>query len=197
MVPGAVPPLRALLAVAVAGVLVAVGLVVTGLARSAPGDEGSGPPPSPRVGRTVTVTEAVASLAVLRDWDRARSSAWASGDVAELRRIYLQGSAAGVRDVAMLSRWVERGLRVRRLTMQVLSVDLRLRTEARIVLDVTDRLAGAVAVPIGGGRPVPLPRDGLTTRRLDFRLTAAGWLLAAAYERPLASTASTSGSENS
>ena len=97
----------------------------------------------------------------------------------------------------MLSRWVERGLRVRRLTVQVLSVDLRLRTERRIVLDVTDRLAGAVAVPNGGGRAVPLPRDSLTTRRLHFRLTAAGWLLAAVYERPLASTASTSGSENS
>jgi hypothetical protein len=197
MVPGAVPPLRALLAVAVVVVVVAVGLVVTGLARSAPGEKGSGPPPSPRIGHTVSVTEAVASLAVLRDWDRARSAAWASGDVAALRRIYLRGSSAGRRDVAMLSRWVERGLRVRRLTMQVLSVDLRSRTQHRIVLDVTDRLAGAVAVPIGGGRRVPLPRDGLTTRRLDFRLTSAGWLLAAAYERPLASTASTSGSENS
>jgi hypothetical protein len=195
MVPGPAPPLRVLLAVAAAVVLVAVGLVVTGLARSAPGEERSGPPPSPGMGRIVT--EAIASLAVLRDWDRARSTAWASGDVAALRRIYLRGSAAGVRDVAMLSRWVERGLQVRRLTMQVLAVEVQVRTERRIVLDVTDRVADAVAVPIGGGRPVPLPRDGLTTRRLDFRLTPGGWLLAAAYDRPLASTASTSGSENS
>ncbi len=36
--------------------------------------------------------------------------------------------------------------------MQVLSVELRVRTERRIVLDVTDRLADAVAVPVGGGR---------------------------------------------
>ena len=51
----------------------------------------------------------------------------------------------------MLRSWVERGLRVRRLTMQVLSVELRVRTDRRIVLDVTDRLADAVAVPVGGG----------------------------------------------
>ena len=145
----------------------------------------------------MTVTEAVASLAVLRDWDRARSAAWAHGDVSALRRIYLPGSRAGAEDVGMLSRWVERGLRVRRMTMQVLTVELRVRTERRIVLDVTDRLADAVAVPVGGGRLRALPRDGLTTRRLAFRLTRDGWVLAAVYERPLASTASTSGSANS
>ena len=194
------PPLRTTLGIAAAIVVALVALVMTGLLRSTPGDEHrSSPAPEPALPRpsTMTVTEAVASLSVLRDWDRARSAAWARGDLAALRRIYLAGSRAGAHDVAMLRRWVERGLRVRRMTMQVLSVDLRVRTDRRIVLDVTDRLADTVAVPVGGGEPRLLPRDGLTTRRLTFRLTRAGWVLAAAYERPLASTAVTSGSANS
>ncbi len=193
------PPLRTTLGVAAVIVVAVVGLVMTGLLRSTPGEEHrSSPAPEPAVPRpaTMTVTEAVSSLSVLRDWDRARSAAWARGDVAALRRIYLMGSRAGARDVAMLRRWVDRGLRVRRLTMQVLSVELRVRTDRRIVLDVTDRLADAVAMPIGGGDRRELPRDGLTTRRLAFRLTGAGWVMAAAYERPLASTAVTSGSSN-
>ena len=195
------PPLRVTLTVAAVIVVAVVALVITGLLRSAPGDEDRSSPtpagPVPRVAPTVTVTEAVASLAVLRDWDRARSDAWARGDVPALRRIYLPGSRAGAHDVEMLSRWVERGLRVRRMTRQVLSVELRVRTERRIVLDVTDRLADAVAVPVDGGRWRALPRDGLTTRRLAFRLTRAGWVLAAVYDRPLASTELTSGSANS
>lgn len=194
-------PLRVTLGVAAVIVVAVVAVVVTGLLRSAPGEEDRSSPapdtPVPRVARSITVTEAVASLAVLRDWDRARSAAWAHGDVRALRRIYLEGSRVGVRDVGMLRRWVARGLRVRRMTMQVLSVGLRVRTERRIVLDVTDRLADAVAVPVDGGERRSLPRDGLTTRRLSFRLTRAGWVLAAVYERPLSSTALTSGSANS
>lgn len=193
------PQLRVALAVAAVIVVAGVALVVTGLLRATPGDDRSSPSPvaAPRLGRSVTVTEAVASLAVLRDWDRARSAAWARGDLVALRRIYLPGSAVGVRDVAMLRRWVDRGLRVRRMSMQVHSVQLRVRTERRIVLLVTDRLADAVAVPSAGGAPQALPRDGLTTRRLEFRLTRAGWALAAVYDRPLASTAVTSGSASS
>lgn len=194
------PALRTTFGVAAVIVVAVIGLVMTGLLRSTPGAERrSSPAPEPAVPRpsTMTVTEAVSSLSVLRDWDRARSAAWARGDTAALSRIYLEGSRVGERDVAMLRRWVGRGLQVRRLTMQVLSVELRVRTDRRIVLDVTDRLADAVATPIGGGGGRALPRDGLTTRRLAFRLTGAGWVMAAAYDRPLASTAVTSGSANS
>ncbi|WP_183100916.1 hypothetical protein [Nocardioides pelophilus] len=193
------PPLRMTLAVAAVIVGCVVVLVVVGVLRSTSGADRSGPAPEAeaRLAPSVTLTDAVASLSVLRDWDRARSAAWARGDTAALRRIYLVGSRVGAQDVAMLQRWVDRGLRVRRIAMQVLAVELRVRTARRIVLDVTDRLADAVAVPLGGGGGTALPRDGLTTRRLVFRLTGAGWVLAAAYERPLASTAVTSGSENS
>lgn len=195
------PPLRVTLGVAAVIVVAVFALVVTGLLRSAPGDgdrSSPSPAPPPRLAESMTVTEAVSSLAVLRDWDRARANAWARGDVAALRRIYVPGSSAGSRDLAMLRTWVERGLRVRRMTMQVHAVELRVRTERRIVLLVTDRLADAVAVPAaGGGEARPLPRDGLTTRRLEFRLVGRRWMLAAAYARPLASTAVTSGSANS
>lgn len=192
--------LRATLLVAAALVVAVVALVIAGLLRPGPGETRSGSPaPQPALPRppTVTITEAVSSLSVLRDWDRARSRAWARGDVAALRRIYQPRSDVGARDVAMLQRWVDRGLRVRRLTMQVLAVELRVRTDRRIVIDVTDRLADAVAVPPGGGPGRVLPRDGLTTRRLELRRTGTGWVMAAAYDRPLASTASTSGSANS
>jgi hypothetical protein len=138
----------------------------------------------------------VGSLVVLRDWDRARARAWAEGDLGSLRRLYARGSVAGARDAAMLRRWTERGLRVRGMAMQVVAVALHERTQWRLVLVVTDRLVGAVAV--GRGREVALPRDGESTRRLAFRRTGGRWVLASAQEvaRPVASTASTSGSAN-
>ena len=124
---------------------------------------------------------AVRSLVVLRSWDHARATAWAQGDAAALRRLYVDGSAAGRRDVAMLRRWTDRHLRVRGMSMQVLGVRLRARTERRIVLDVTDRLVGAYAV--GGGRRIALPADNASTRRLEFRRVDGRWLLASVRPR--------------
>lgn len=117
---------------------------------------------------------AVAALAVLRDWDRARARAWERGDPAALRALYVRGSPAGAADVAMLRRWRERGLRVRGMRMQVLGVRLQARGPHRVVVVVTDRLVGAVAVPGG----LPLPRDQPTRRRLELRRVAGQWLLA-------------------
>lgn len=144
--------------------------------------------------RQVDVLRAVGSLAILRDWDRARAEAWAAGDVRALRRLYTPGSTAGQRDAAMLRRWTARGLQVRGMSMQVIAVELRRRTDRTLVLVVTDRLSGAEAVGPSGS--VELPRDGASTRRLSFREVAGRWLLRSAQEvpRPVASTASTSGS---
>ncbi|MDQ6527084.1 hypothetical protein RB608_25950 [Nocardioides sp. LHD-245] len=186
-----------------AAVLLTIAAVVAGvLLRPGPPPSGtpSGGPVSvlgPAAGG-VDVARAVGSLAVLRDWDRARSRAWAEGEVAALRALYVPGSAAGERDVGMLRAWLRRGLRVEGLEMQVLAVELRRRTDHRIVLVVTDRLAAAVAVRPGPGMPTALPRDGPTTRRLAFVRDGSRWLLAAAQaaepRSPVASTASTSGS---
>ncbi|UNX56585.1 hypothetical protein MF406_18235 (plasmid) [Georgenia sp. TF02-10] len=119
------------------------------------------------------------AVAVLHSWDRARAAAWARGDVGALRRLYLPGSAAGDRDIAMLRRWSARGLRVRRVRMQVLATRARLATADRLVLVVTDRLAsGAVVERTAGPTDLRLPRDGVSTRRLAFRRTADRWVLA-------------------
>lgn len=123
-------------------------------------------------------SRAVAALGVLRVWDQARAAAWARGDPRALAALYVPGARAGVADVAMLRRWHARGLRVRGMSMQVLAAEVRVRAPDRLVLVVTDRLAGAVAVPGG----LPLPRDQPTTRRLDLRRVGGRWLLAASVE---------------
>ena len=131
--------------------------------------------------RSVGVLPVVESLAVLRDWDRSRAAAWAAGDVAALRALYARGSKAGERDVAMLRRWRGRGLRVRGMSMQLLSVELRARTARRLVLVVTDRLVGAEAVRAGSSATpsgLALPRDRPSTRRLTFMRTSGRWRLA-------------------
>jgi hypothetical protein len=129
--------------------------------------------PAPRSAGPVA---AVQALEVLRDWDAARSRAWGQGNGARLRGLYVAGSTAGRRDVAMLGRWADRGLRVQGMSMQVLGVRLEVRKPRRIVLVVTDRLVAAYA--LGRGRRYPLPRDNASTRRLEFRRVDGRWLLA-------------------
>lgn len=189
-------PLAVVIGAIVAG-LVVLATVAALAVGAGSGDRSGTAPEGERLVPDVRVVEAVESLRVLRDWDAARAAAWAAGDPSALRALYVAGSDAGRHDVAMLRRWTARGLVVRRMAMQVLSVELRARSARRIVLLVTDRLAGAVAAPAGGGPGRVLPRDRATTRRLEFRRTAGGWRLVSAYARPLASTAVTSGSSNS
>ncbi|WP_408899228.1 hypothetical protein ACJ5H2_08995 [Nocardioides sp. R1-1] len=178
-------------AVVVTVVAVVAGLALHARAPAPSGTTSAGPRVvvAPDAGR-VDVARAVGSLAVLRDWDRARAQAWADGDVAALRALYVRGSAAGARDAAMLRAWLRRGLRVEDMTMQVLAVELRRRTDRRIVVVVTDRLAGAVGVRPGSGEQVALPRDGPSTRRLVFVRSGGRWLLAAASDGGEARSAS-------
>lgn len=172
-----------------AAVVLTVVAVVLGLVLRAAAPPSSRTPPAgpravvaPSAGR-VDAARAVGSLAVLRDWDRSRARAWADGDVPALRALYLPGSAAGEQDVRMLRAWLRRGLRVEGMAMQVLGVELRRRTDRRIVLVVTDRLAGAVGVRPRSGERVALPRDGPSTRRLVFARSGGRWLLASATAR--------------
>lgn len=109
---------------------------------------------------------------VLRDWDRARSRAFADGDVAALRRLYVPGSAAGRADARLLRGYLRRGLRVEDLRVQLLAVDVLDRDPDRLRLRVTDRVARAVAVG-ERGRSV-LPRDRATTRDVELRRDAGG-----------------------
>jgi hypothetical protein len=118
---------------------------------------------------------AVSALGVLRSWDRARAEAWAAGDRGRLARLYAAGSAAGRTDLAHLDRWSSRGWRVEGMTMQVLGVRLEARSADRLVLVVTDRLTGAVAV--GHGRRGVLPSGDASTRRIEIRRVEGRWVL--------------------
>lgn len=123
------------------------------------------PSPRPEVG----------AAQILHDWDVRRSAAWASGDVAALRSLYVPGSAAGRSDVAMLRAWHARGMRVSGMRMQLLSVSVRSASERRLVLDVVDRVAGGVVRPVGGALPVDRP----TSHTVVLRRVEGEWRMVA------------------
>ncbi|GEB13445.1 hypothetical protein [Pimelobacter simplex] len=187
-------------AVVVTMVVTALAVAAGVVARGGGGGEASAAGGAPAV---AGAGAEVRALAVLHRWDRARARAWARGDPAALARLYAPRSRAGQRDVAMLRAWLRRGLRVEGLRMQVLDAALVVRDRRRLVLVVTDRLAGGLAV--GRADPSPrtgrraLPRDRPSARRLVFLRVAGRWLLSSVQPRasPVASTASTSGSANS
>lgn len=161
-------PTRLLIAV-----LVLAGVVVAGLTAL---DAADARRPEPRVSATSAPAPRTGSVALLAAWDQRRSAAWAAGDRAALDRLYAPGSAAGRADVAMLGRWTERGLRVTGLRMQVLAVEVRSAGLTRHVLEVTDRLAGGVAVGEEGREA--LPADAWSTRRVVLTRVAGEWRVA-------------------
>ncbi|WP_197025268.1 hypothetical protein [Nocardioides sp. URHA0032] len=108
---------------------------------------------------------------VLHAWDERRAAAWARGDVAGLRSLYAPGSVAGRRDATMLRAWSARGMRVSGLRMQLLRVHVRARTPAALVLEVTDRVAGGIAVP----GLLTLPRDLPTRHVVTLRQLEGEW----------------------
>jgi hypothetical protein len=111
-------------------------------------------------------------VAILRAWDADRARAWARGDQHLMRALYTPGSVAGRHDRAMLRAWTSRGLVVRRLRTQLVSVRVLAHYRSSWTLLVTDRLAGGVAV--GAGLRRPLPRDQATTRTVRL-LRVHGW----------------------
>jgi hypothetical protein len=113
----------------------------------------------------------------LRAWDAERAAAWASGDPHRLTSLYTPGSVAGRHDRAMLEAWVDRGLVVRGLRTQLLSVRELAHTPSTWTLQVTDRLVGGVVVGRGARRP--LPRDEATTRTVRLRWVDGAWRVAA------------------
>lgn len=123
----------------------------------------------------LVLTLAVSPVAVLHGWDEQRADAWAAADVPALRALYAPGSVAGRRDVAMLRAWSARGLRVDGLRTQLLDVDVRRRTPDRLVLAVTDRLAGGVAEPAG----LALPRDRPSRHVVVLRVVEGEWRVSA------------------
>ncbi len=126
---------------------------------------------------TAAVGDRTGPLTVLRVWDRARAAAWRDGDVRALGRLYAPGSPAGRADREMLRSYVERGLRVTGLRMQVASAEVRRADAGRIVMLVTDRLSGA-AVATGAEGVHPLPRDRWSRRRVVLVRVGERWRVA-------------------
>ncbi len=120
-------------------------------------------------------------LTVLHDWDRRRSAAWATGDAAALRALYASGSVAARRDVRLLRGYLDRGLRVEGLTTQVLDAEVLSLSARRLVVSVTDRVVGGVA--IGPGSATALPRGAPVSRRVTLVRGGRGWVVAAVRER--------------
>jgi hypothetical protein len=108
------------------------------------------------------VRETVRALRILHAWDRQRAAAYAEADPVALRRLYAPASRAGARDVQRLRSYAERGLVVRRLTVQVLHGELLARKARLLRVAVEERVARAVATPRGGGRSVVLPATSAT-----------------------------------
>ncbi|MGH3445388.1 MAG: hypothetical protein ACRDPB_08435 [Nocardioidaceae bacterium] len=160
-------------------------------ARSAPGsatsqvpDLTTRPAAATEMSMGLGVAAEVPAVRILHRWDRRRSRAYADGSVAELRRLYVDGSAAGRADVRLLRTYADRGLRVQGMRMQLLSVSVLAHREGLLRLRVTDRLTGAVAVgpglvDPGHRRRLRLPRDGASSHVLTLRPADDGWRVAA------------------
>lgn len=114
---------------------------------------------------------------MLRAWDVRRAEAWSRGDVAALRGLYVAGSRAGRRDARALAAYVDRGLTVRSMRMQLLSTQVLLDQPQLIRIRVTDRLAGATAA--GGGAAVRLPAARASIRTMTLLLDSGVWRMEA------------------
>jgi hypothetical protein len=139
-----------------------------------------GPRPEAAAGPVVTAEPTTLPASdVLRGWDQARSRAFAEGDVAALRRLYVDGSDAGTSDARLLRSYLARGLRVEGMRMQLLALEVLDQDPRRLRVRVTDRLTGAVAV--GRDSRTRLPRDQATTRVVELRRAGPGsaWRVAA------------------
>lgn len=175
------PPRYLILALGISAalVLLAVGAVLLrGSAESGRADRSGGPAADRSQRATPRTDERTAQgVRALRDWDAARARAWGSGDAEALRALYTASSPVAGADVAMLRQWQRRDLRVTGMRTQVLRVSVRASAADRMVLEVTDRLAGAVAVR--DGTRVPLPRDRVSTRLVALVHTHGRWRVAA------------------
>jgi hypothetical protein len=80
--------------------------------------------------------------------------------------------------VALLRRYTERGLVVQGLGMQVLRARVLVSRPRRLELEVTDRLAGAVAARAGDPQSARrLPAGAASTRVLVLRRPADRWVM--------------------
>jgi hypothetical protein len=170
-------PIRPPVAVLVLAAGLTCGLVVVALVTGEPSAAGrSERAESVRTVAVPEVTGRSAALAVIHEWDVRRSRAWAHGDAGALSRLYVRGSSAGSADVALLQRYQARGFVVSAMRMQVFAVRVLTVRPTVLRLEVTDRLASAVAVR--GEVRRPLPAGAASRRMLVLRKVRGCWLMA-------------------
>lgn len=166
-----------LVAAALTVVVLTAGALVAGTAYVAAGTgAGSGAP---------EVTDGpgepdVRATAVLRWWDAARAQAYADGDAEALASLYPPGSALARADVAVLSAYDERGLRVRGPGFEVHEVRVLASDDDRLVLRVRDRLLRADVRDVTGAVVASLPGTGLRERVLELERDGPRWVLVSA-----------------
>ncbi|MBO0892245.1 MAG: hypothetical protein J2P14_15125, partial [Acidothermales bacterium] len=131
--------------------------------------------PSPPAVRTPTPS---AWRVRLGELDRTRASAYARGDPAALRRVYVAGSRALATDTATLRRYVADGVRVRDVRLEVSTVSLVRRSARTAVLAVTDRLGGYDVLDAAGRVVRHEPGRGKVRWRITLRNVEGRWLIA-------------------
>ncbi len=160
---------RPLLLALVAGLALLLGVVLL---------RGPGRAPVPASRQAADLPVERPAVELLRGWDEQRAAAWAAGSPRLLRDLYVADSAAGRSDVRLLRAYVARGYRVDGLRTQLLALRVLERRADRVRLDVTDRLAAAVAV--GPRGRVVLPRDRAGRHRVTLVRGGDGaWRVAA------------------
>lgn len=110
--------------------------------------------------------------------DRARASAYARGEPAVLRSVYVAGSRALATDTATLRRYLADGLRVRDMRLEVSGVSVVRHSARTAVLVVTDRLAGYDVVDAVGRVVRHEPGRGPVRWRITLRDVEGRWLIA-------------------
>jgi hypothetical protein len=176
-----------------AGACVVATLVVAALTPADPASPGRPVPVAPEVPATRP-----GPAGVLAGWDQRRAAAWATADVEALAGLYAEGSRTGAADLRLLRHYRRRGLTVVDLTTQLLALRVVGRSPGRLVLVVTDRVAGGRVVG-RGTTPIALPTDRASTRRVVLVRDGGTWLVAEARDQAsaAASTSRTSSSSKS
>jgi hypothetical protein len=131
---------------------------------------------------TAPLSPELSASRVLGTWDRRRATAWSRGDPAALADLYTARSRTGARDVANLRRWRRRGFRVVGLREQVAELHVRGATTRGLVLRVTDRTVGGVA--LGGGRRTALPSSAWATHRIRLVRRRGRWRVVEVVPQP-------------
>ncbi|MDT9592614.1 hypothetical protein RDV89_06030 [Nocardioides zeae] len=186
------PPVALLLAALALVVIGAASLVGGGvLVVGSTATGASGTPEAPERPREAAGAErgtarpgaaGVSPASVLREWDAARSAAYAAGDVDALRSLHTLGGGTGPADVAVLEAYAARGLVVDDLRFEVVGLEVVEVDEDLLVLRVEDRMTRARVLD-GAGREVGLlPERGRATRELTFERDGGRWRLGAAQE---------------